>query len=126
MLSCSDVCISPHVPNPDGSPFFGSPTKLFEYMGLRKAIVASDLDQIGEVVEHERSGLLCPPGDVESAAAAVRRLLGDPALRERLAEGALQRAADHYSWSAHARRILRALRGTPAPEAGGTPASVTL
>ena len=27
MLSCCDVCISPHVPNPDGSPFFGSPTE---------------------------------------------------------------------------------------------------
>ena len=32
MLACCDVCVSPHVPNPDGTPFFGSPTKLFEYM----------------------------------------------------------------------------------------------
>jgi glycosyltransferase involved in cell wall biosynthesis len=111
MLCCSDVCVSPHVPNPDGTPFFGSPTKLFEYMGLRRAIVASDLDQIGEVIEDGRSGLLCPPGDVDAAAAAVRRLLGDPALRERLALGALQRATERYSWSAHARRILAALTG---------------
>ena len=111
MLSCSDVCISPHVPNPDGTPFFGSPTKLFEYMGLRRAIVASDLDQIGEVIENERSGLLCPPGDVEAAAAAVRRLLEDAPLRERLAEGAFERASERYSWSAHTRRILAALSG---------------
>ena len=41
VLACSDVCVSPHIPNPDGTPFFGSPTKLFEYMGLGKAIVAS-------------------------------------------------------------------------------------
>jgi glycosyltransferase involved in cell wall biosynthesis len=113
MLSCSDVCVSPHVPNPDGTPFFGSPTKLFEYMGLRRAIVASDLDQIGEVIEDERSGLLCPPGDVDAAAAAVRRLLADAPLRERLAEGALRRASKEYSWSAHARRTLAALTDPP-------------
>ena len=72
-------------------------------MGLGSAIVASDLDQIGEVIEHERSGLLCPPGDVDAAAAAVRRLLGDAALRERLARAALERAATEYSWTrAHA------------------------
>jgi glycosyltransferase involved in cell wall biosynthesis len=118
MLSCSDVCVSPHIPNPDGSPFFGSPTKLFEYMGLCRAIVASDLDQIGEVIEDGRSGLLCPPGDVDAAAAAVRRLLGDAALRERLALGALRRAAERYSWSAHARRVLDALAAAP-ERAGG-------
>ncbi|HEX4838488.1 MAG TPA: glycosyltransferase family 4 protein [Solirubrobacteraceae bacterium] len=114
LLSCSDVCVSPHVPNPDGTPFFGSPTKLFEYMGLRRAIVASDLDQIGEVVEDGRSGLLCPPGDVEAAADAVRRLLSDESLRERLAENALQRATSEYSWSAHVRRILDALHSLSA------------
>jgi glycosyltransferase involved in cell wall biosynthesis len=110
MLSCADVCVSPHVPNPDGTPFFGSPTKLFEYMGLRRAIVASDLGQIGEVIEHERSGLLCSPGDVQATADAVRRLLTDESLRERLAETALRRATIEYSWSAHVRRILDTLR----------------
>jgi glycosyltransferase involved in cell wall biosynthesis len=97
------------VPNPDGTPFFGSPTKLFEYMGLRKAIVASDLDQIGEVIEHERSGLLVSPGDVEATAASVRRLLEDPPLRGRLAAAALERVTRQYSWNEHARRILSAL-----------------
>jgi glycosyltransferase involved in cell wall biosynthesis len=110
LLACCDVCVSPHVPNPDGTPFFGSPTKLFEYMGLRKPIVASDLDQIGEVIVTERSGLLVPPGDVDAAAAAIRRLLADERLRERLATRAFERATAHYSWTAHASRILAALR----------------
>jgi glycosyltransferase involved in cell wall biosynthesis len=33
-LAASDILLSPHVPNPDGTPFFGSPTKLFEYMAM--------------------------------------------------------------------------------------------
>lgn len=114
-LAACDVFVSPHVPNPDGSRFFGSPTKLFEYMGLGRPVVASDLEQIGEVIEHERTGLLCPPGDVEAAAAGVQRLLDDPALRKRLAGAALEVAATRYSWAAHARRILDALDGAPTP-----------
>jgi glycosyltransferase involved in cell wall biosynthesis len=112
-LAACDVLVSPHVPNPDGSRFFGSPTKLFEYMGLAKPIVASDLEQIGEVIEHERTGLLCTPGDAEEAARAVLRLLGDEALRARLGAAALEEASTRYSWAAHARRILDALDGTP-------------
>jgi glycosyltransferase involved in cell wall biosynthesis len=112
LLACCDICVSPHVPNPDGSAFFGSPTKLFEYMGLGRAIVASDLDQIGEVLEHGRTALLTPPGDVPAAAHAVLRLLDDEALRERLGSAALEEAIEHYSWDAHAARILQALQRT--------------
>jgi glycosyltransferase involved in cell wall biosynthesis len=110
MLASCDVCVSPHVPNADGSRFFGSPTKLFEYMGLARTIVASDLEQLGEVIVDGKSGLLCPPGDPDAAAAAVVRLLGDADLRARLSAGALERATSAYSWRAHTARILRALR----------------
>jgi glycosyltransferase involved in cell wall biosynthesis len=109
LLSACDVCVSPHIPNIDGSRFFGSPTKLFEYMGLGKAIVASDLEQIGEVIEHERNGLLHPPNDTAAAAAAITRLLEDEALRARLGAAALKDAQELYSWTAHARRTLDAL-----------------
>ena len=51
-LAACDVLASPHMGNPDGTRFFGSPTKLFEYMAMGRAIVASDLEQIGEVLEH--------------------------------------------------------------------------
>src|SRR5207244_6637523 len=101
LLAASDICVAPHVPNPDGSRFFGSPTKLFEYMGLGKAIVASDLEQIGDVLEHERTALLCPPGDAAAAAAAVIRLLDDESLRARLGEAALATARSEYSWTTH-------------------------
>jgi glycosyltransferase involved in cell wall biosynthesis len=107
LLACCEVCVSPHVPNPDGTPFFGSPTKLFEYMGLGRAIVASDLEQIGEVLEDGRTALLTPPGDVAAAAQAVVRLLNDDALRARLGAAALAEAAANYSWDAHVERILK-------------------
>ncbi len=109
LLACCEVCVSPHVPNPDGTPFFGSPTKLFEYMGLGRAIVASDLEQIGEVLQDGRTALLTVPGNVPAAAAAVVNLLDDEAQRLRLGAAALAEVTARYSWDAHVRRILAAL-----------------
>jgi glycosyltransferase involved in cell wall biosynthesis len=122
LLASCDVCVSPHVPNADGSRFFGSPTKLFEYMGLAKPIVASDLEQLGEVVVDGESGLLCPPGDPDAAASAAVRLLGEPELRARLGAAALERATAAYSWRAHTARILDALRSGGAVTASRLPA----
>ena len=64
-LDASDILVSPHIPMPDGSRFFGSPTKLFEYMAMGKAIVASRLEQLAEVLEHDRTAWLVTPGNVE-------------------------------------------------------------
>jgi glycosyltransferase involved in cell wall biosynthesis len=108
LLAASDAFISPHVPNPDGTRFFGSPTKLFEYMGLSRPIVASDLEQIGEILAHERTALLTEPGDAAAQADAVLRLIGDPDLGATLAKAALTEAEERHSWKAHVRRILDA------------------
>lgn len=114
LLAASDVCVSPHAPNPDGSRFFGSPTKLFEYMGLAKPIVASDLEQIGEVLDDRRTALLHEPENGAAAASAVIELLRDPALRAELGRAALAEAEAEHTWRAHVGRILERI----APDGG--------
>jgi glycosyltransferase involved in cell wall biosynthesis len=54
------------------------------------------------------------PGDPAAAAAALRRLLENPALRHRLGRAARQRAVDQFDYDVLAPRLLEALR-----EAGG-------
>lgn len=105
-LAAADILVSPHVPNPDGSEFFGSPTKLFEYMALGRAIVASDLAQIGEVLQHEETAWLVPPGDPEALARGCRTLIEDANLRARIGAAARRRAVEHHTWREHTRRIL--------------------
>jgi glycosyltransferase involved in cell wall biosynthesis len=108
-LAACDILASPHVPNPDGSPFFGSPTKLFEYMAMGKAIVASNLDQIGEVLRHGETALLVPPGDAGALADGLARLVHDRHLRSTLGDAARRDVLAHHTWRAHVKRILEAL-----------------
>ena len=109
-LAACDVLVSPHVPNPDGTPFFGSPTKLFEYMAMGKPIVASDLEQLGEVLEHRRTAWLVPPGDADALAKGLRHLIDDPALRAALGEAARREVVARYTWREHTRRTIERLQ----------------
>ncbi len=109
-LLCSDFFLSPHVPNRDGTPFFGSPTKLFEYMALGKGIIASDLDQLGEILTDGETAILVPPGDSAELAKAIERLYEDRALSDRLGKAARDLALSEYTWEAHVGRILDRLQ----------------
>lgn len=109
-LAACDIFASPHVPNPDGSPFFGSPTKLFEYMSMGRGIVASRLDQIGDVLEDGRTALLVPPSDPQALAGALTTMMVDADLRKRLGEEARRVAIQRHSWREHVRRTVDALR----------------
>lgn len=109
-LAACDILASPHVPNADGTPFFGSPTKLFEYMAMGRAIVASDLDQVGEILEHGGAAQMTIPGSVESLVAGLRLLIEDPDRRESLGKHARRLAVERHSWREHTRRIVDALR----------------
>ena len=121
ILAASDVCLSPHVPNPDGTPFFGSPTKLFEYMAMAKLIIASDLDQIGWVLRGWRPGealpsaagradaaaLLVDPGDPDSLIQAIGRAAAmDPAERSRVGERARRMVLQSYTWDRNVEAVL--------------------
>jgi glycosyltransferase involved in cell wall biosynthesis len=98
-LDASDILVSPHIPMPDGSRFFGSPTKLFEYMAMGKAIVASRLDQLAEVLEHDQTACLVTPGNVEELAEAILRLAQDPGKRAALGSAARRAAVERHCWS---------------------------
>src|SRR6266851_9055907 len=105
-LDAADVLVSPHVPMPGGGPFFGSPTKLFEYMAMGKAIAASALDQIADVLEDGRTALLVKPGDADELADAVQRLAADEQLRIALGRNARETALARHTWRQNAGRVL--------------------
>jgi len=94
------------LPNPASaiSTRFTSPLKLFEYMAAGRAIVASDLPAIREILRNNETALLVEPGSAAALADGIRRLLDDRALAARLAQAALD-AAPAYSWGRRAERL---------------------
>jgi glycosyltransferase involved in cell wall biosynthesis len=109
-LATCDILVAPHKPNPDGTPFFGSPTKLFEYMAMGKGIVASDLDQIGEVLKHDGTAWLVKPGNTESLIEGLKVLIDDRQKREKLGKEARREVIEKYTWREHTRRIIEKLK----------------
>jgi glycosyltransferase involved in cell wall biosynthesis len=109
-LAACDVLVASHKPNPDGTPFFGSPTKLFEYMAMGKGIIASNLDQIGEVLKHDHTAWLVKPGDVESLMEGLKVLIDDRVRRKRLGQAAREEVVAKYTWKGHTGKIIEKLK----------------
>jgi glycosyltransferase involved in cell wall biosynthesis len=109
-LAACDILASPHAPNPDGTPFFGSPTKLFEYMAMGKGIIASDLNQIGEVLKHGTSAWLVEPGNVDSLMLGLKTLIDDKDLRHKLGREARREAVAKHTWYEHTKKIIEKLK----------------
>jgi glycosyltransferase involved in cell wall biosynthesis len=124
-LAAADVLLSPHVPNPDGSRFFGSPTKLFEYMAMARGIVASDLDQIGDVLrrsyraaalpagpcdeDDDRLAVLTTPGSADELIAGLRFLIERDDYRRILGRNARREVLRHYTWDRNVHELLSRL-----------------
>jgi glycosyltransferase involved in cell wall biosynthesis len=107
LLSTATVCVVPAAADLTPSPTVVFPTKILEYMACRRAIVAPRRETLANVVENNREALLFEPGDPIDLARKVLRLIGEPMLRDRIAQNAYERVRRDFTASA-ARRALRA------------------
>lgn len=120
-LAACDIFLSPTQPNPDGSRFFGSPTKLFEYMSLAKPIIASDLEQLSQVlapaykitnptqaydIPDNTVGILVDPHDKDAFVQAALMLTNlDQQKQTLIGYNARKKICNYYSWTAHVQAI---------------------
>ncbi len=75
-----------------------------EAMAAGLAVIAIEGEGIADIIDHDRSGLLLPPGDPEAIAAAVTSLASDPERRQALGTAAIAKAAK-LSWDRHAEQL---------------------
>jgi glycosyltransferase involved in cell wall biosynthesis len=84
-VACADLFVLP-------SRWEGFPNALGEALACDTAVLAADCRfGPGELIEHEANGWLVPPEDIQALTGALDRLLGDAALRGRLAAGGRER-----------------------------------
>lgn len=101
----ADICVVPSVWREP----FG--IAAVEAMAAGKPVVASRSGGLEDIVEDSVTGFLVEPGNAAELAERLARLLGDPALRERMGRAGRERAERRYSWDAVMREIYLPIFG---------------
>jgi len=81
-----------------------SPLKLFEGMAMGKAIVASEVDGIKEIISNQENGVLVNPNDIAEWIKAVTILLTNISMAKRIGENARQTVKEKYDWELLAKK----------------------
>lgn len=84
-----------------------SPLKIFEYMAYKKAIIASDLITIREVLTHGENCLLCKTDNLEEWIEAIEILSGDNDLRSKISLTGFEELKNRYTWKERAIKVLK-------------------
>ncbi|MBV7330766.1 glycosyltransferase family 4 protein [Chloroflexi bacterium TSY] len=70
--AASDLLTLPSISGPENAPVV-----VFEAMAAGKPVIASDIPGVCEIVEHQQSGLLVPPRDVDALSQGIVQVLQD-------------------------------------------------
>ena len=98
-LGAMDITVSPK------TTFYACPLKLLEYLAAGTAVVAPHSANILDVVEPDVDALTFPPDDEEALTDAVRRLVNDESLRQRVGQRGRARVLEERTWDHNARRV---------------------
>ncbi|MFH0928453.1 MAG: glycosyltransferase family 4 protein [bacterium] len=74
---------------------------VLEAMALGKAVIASDIGAYPELIEHEVSGLLAKPGDIESWVKAIESVMAQPEVLEEMGRRGRQKVVEDFSAERH-------------------------
>ncbi|WP_448192529.1 glycosyltransferase family 4 protein [Azospirillum sp. sgz301742] len=99
----ADVLVQP-------SMFEGLPMAVLEAMAHGLSIVATPVGSVGDAIEHEVTGLLVPPGEVQPLTDALVRILDDPDLRRRLGAGARRKFETCFDIAVYRERLIEIYR----------------
>ena len=83
------------------------PNSLLEAMAMEKAIVATRVGAIPEIIRNNEEALTVPPGDLKSLAGAVERLLSEGELAKKLSKSARALVKKKYTWESVTRKTLK-------------------
>lgn len=87
-----------------------SPLKIFEYMAAGKAILASDMPALREILVHEKNSLLASPRNIDKWVENLERIKKDFSLRKKIGAKAKSEFEERYTWRSRADFVLNGIR----------------
>jgi glycosyltransferase involved in cell wall biosynthesis len=97
---CADVSVVPSLFEPFG-------IVALEAMAAKSPVVVSDTGGLGEIVEHDITGVKVYPNNTESLAWGIAKVLTDDKYRNNLRENAFKRIQEKYDWNKIAQQTQR-------------------
>jgi glycosyltransferase involved in cell wall biosynthesis len=85
--------------------FYYSPLKLYEYMASGKAVVASRIGQIKDIITDGKNGFLFDPGNLNDLEDKVIRLLDNPSLIQVIGKNSRKTVENKYTWKQSALKV---------------------
>ncbi len=85
-------------------------TVAYEAMMSGRAVISSRVGGLPEIVEHEKTGLLVPPGDEQALASAIDRLADDLPLATTMGQAGRDIILDHYTLKHHMTHLMNAYK----------------
>ncbi len=93
----------------------GLPNSIIEAMVLGKPAVATNIPGPPEIIDHENTGFIVPPGDVEAMAGRIEFLLDNPEMARQMGERGRKRAAELFD----VRKVVKTMQEMYASELKG-------
>jgi len=102
-LACMDIVLAPY---PKRDFWYPSSMKIFEYMSAGKAVVATRVGQVAEIIQDGVNGCLFDPEQGDELTQKIGALLESTALRRRLGEQARRDVEQTWNWRNQARKMV--------------------
>jgi glycosyltransferase involved in cell wall biosynthesis len=101
-IRAMDIVLAPY---PDLPFFYYSPVKIFEYMACGRPVVASGLGQINDLIKHQKTGMLCRPGQLDDFIEHTSLLIEKPAVRQSIGKAAAAFIRKNHTWAHRAKQL---------------------
>lgn len=90
-----DIALAPY---PEMDLFYFSPLKIYEYMAMGRAIIATGIGQINELIEDNKTGCLVPVGDEEAWIKTIKTLAKNSLSIKQLGQAAATEIRQNHTW----------------------------
>jgi glycosyltransferase involved in cell wall biosynthesis len=109
LVAAMDVAVAPFKWRQDH--LYGSPMKLFEYMAAGTPSISTAIEQTVDIIDHERTGWLYPPGDQTVLSRLLETVLENPEMARAVGNAGRKHIMSTYTWRTLADRAVTIAEG---------------